>query len=122
MFEELLAELARHHVIRVAGVYIVAAWAAFQVAKTMLETLDFPKWGSKTYDRRLDDAFAIADRAEGPDVVISGARALHCNTRHFSARRASRPRIQKSLSPIQSRSRFCPLFEDRYCKSFSKLT
>jgi TolB-like protein/Tfp pilus assembly protein PilF len=41
-----LAELKRRHVIRVAGVYTVAAWGVFQVVKTILETLDLPKWTS----------------------------------------------------------------------------
>ena len=46
MFEGFLAELKRRHVIRVAGVYTVAAWGVFQVVHTILETLGFPKWTS----------------------------------------------------------------------------
>ena len=46
MFTGFLAELKRRHVIRVAGVYTVAAWGVFQVVKTVLETLDLPKWTS----------------------------------------------------------------------------
>ena len=46
MFEGFLSELKRRHVIRVAGVYAVAAWAVFQVVKTLFETLDLPKWTS----------------------------------------------------------------------------
>ncbi len=46
MFEGFLSELKRRHVIRVAGVYTVAAWAVFQVVKTLFETLDFPRWSS----------------------------------------------------------------------------
>lgn len=43
MFSGFLAELKRRHVIRVAGVYTVAAWGVFQVVKTIFETLDLPK-------------------------------------------------------------------------------
>jgi hypothetical protein len=46
LFENFLGELKRRHVIRVAGVYTVAAWAVFQVVKTIFETLDVPKWTS----------------------------------------------------------------------------
>ncbi len=46
MFSGFLAELKRRHVIRVAGVYAVAAWGVFQVVKTILETMDLPKWTS----------------------------------------------------------------------------
>ena len=46
MFAKFLAELKRRHVIRVAGIYTVAAWGAFQVANTIFQTLDFPKWTS----------------------------------------------------------------------------
>jgi TolB-like protein/tetratricopeptide (TPR) repeat protein len=46
LFEGFLAELKRRHVIRVAGVYTVAAWGVFQVVHTILETLGFPKWTS----------------------------------------------------------------------------
>ena len=46
MFEGFLSELKRRHVIRVAGVYTVAAWAVFQVVKTVFETIDLPKWTS----------------------------------------------------------------------------
>ena len=46
MFEGFLAELKRRHVIRVAGVYSVAAWGVFQVVHTIFETLGLPKWTS----------------------------------------------------------------------------
>ncbi len=39
-----LSELKKRNVVRVAGVYTVTAWGGFQVAKTILETLDLPKW------------------------------------------------------------------------------
>jgi TolB-like protein/tetratricopeptide (TPR) repeat protein len=38
--------LKRRHVIRVAGVYSVAAWGVFQVVHTIFETLELPKWTS----------------------------------------------------------------------------
>ncbi|MDP3660105.1 tetratricopeptide repeat protein [Phenylobacterium sp.] len=41
-----LSELKRRNVIRVAGVYVVTAWALFQIAKTIFETLSFPKWAA----------------------------------------------------------------------------
>jgi TolB-like protein/Tfp pilus assembly protein PilF len=40
----LLAELARRNVIRVAGLYLVAAWLATQVAGTVLPMFDAPAW------------------------------------------------------------------------------
>ena len=43
MFGQFLSELKRRNVIRVAAVYTVTAWAIFQVAKTIFETLEFPK-------------------------------------------------------------------------------
>jgi len=46
LFAKFLAELKRRHVIRVAGIYTVAAWGAFQVTNTIFQTLDFPKWTS----------------------------------------------------------------------------
>ncbi|UTP39502.1 tetratricopeptide repeat protein [Phenylobacterium sp. LH3H17] len=46
MFGQFLSELKRRNVIRVAALYTVTAWAIFQVAKTIFETLEFPKWTS----------------------------------------------------------------------------
>ncbi|WP_312164987.1 tetratricopeptide repeat protein [Phenylobacterium sp.] len=43
-----LNELKTRNVVRVAGVYTVTAWGVFQVAKTVFETLDLPKWLSVT--------------------------------------------------------------------------
>ena len=40
----LLAELARRNVIRVAGLYLVAAWLATQVAGTVLPMFGAPAW------------------------------------------------------------------------------
>lgn len=42
-FRHFLSELKKRNVVRVAGVYTVTAWGVFQVAKTIFETLDFPK-------------------------------------------------------------------------------
>ena len=39
-----LNELKTRNVVRVAGVYTVTAWGVFQVAKTVFETLELPKW------------------------------------------------------------------------------
>jgi hypothetical protein len=46
LFEGFLAELKRRHVIRVAGVYTVAAWGVFQVVHTILETVGLALRGS----------------------------------------------------------------------------
>lgn len=46
MFGQFLSELKRRNVVRVAAVYTVTAWAIFQVAKTIFETLSFPKWAA----------------------------------------------------------------------------
>lgn len=43
-FAELFGELARRNVIRVAGLYLVAAWLATQVAGTVLPMFDAPAW------------------------------------------------------------------------------
>src|SRR5262245_31758560 len=40
----LLAELRRRNVIRVAGLYLVGAWLAVQVAGTLLPMFDAPAW------------------------------------------------------------------------------
>jgi TolB-like protein/Tfp pilus assembly protein PilF len=45
-FRHFLSELKKRNVVRVAGVYTVTAWGAFQVAKTIFETIDLPKWTS----------------------------------------------------------------------------
>ncbi len=47
VFGQFLSELKRRNVIRVAALYTVTAWGIFQVAKTIFETLDFPKWTSQ---------------------------------------------------------------------------
>ena len=43
-FRVFLSELKKRNVVRVAGVYTVTAWGGFQVARTIFETLDLPKW------------------------------------------------------------------------------
>ena len=44
----LFSELARRNVIRVAGLYLVAAWLATQVAGTVLPMFDAPGWIART--------------------------------------------------------------------------
>ena len=44
LFSRLFAELARRNVIRVAGLYLVAAWLATQVAGTVLPMFGAPGW------------------------------------------------------------------------------
>ena len=44
MVGRFFSELKERNVIRVGGVYAVTAWALFQVAKTVMETLSLPKW------------------------------------------------------------------------------
>lgn len=44
----LLAELQRRNVFRVAGLYLVAAWLAVQVAETLLPTFGAPGWVLKS--------------------------------------------------------------------------
>jgi len=46
VLEKFLGELKRRNVLRIAGVYAVTAWGLFQVAKTVFETLDLPRWAS----------------------------------------------------------------------------
>jgi len=64
VFQNFLAELKRRHVIRVAGIYTVAAWGAFQVANTVFQTLDLPKWTS---------TLALAIAALGLPVIVAVA-------------------------------------------------
>lgn len=47
MFGQFLSELRRRNVIRVAALYTATAWGIFQIAKTIFETLEFPKWISQ---------------------------------------------------------------------------
>jgi hypothetical protein len=44
----LFAELARRNVIRVAGLYLVAAWLATQVAGTVLPMFGAPGWVARS--------------------------------------------------------------------------
>lgn len=46
LLERFLSELKRRNVIRVGGVYAVTAWGLFQVANTVFQTLNFPKWAA----------------------------------------------------------------------------
>ena len=43
-----LAELKRRNVIRMAGLYLVAAWLITQVAGTILPMFDAPDWVART--------------------------------------------------------------------------
>jgi TolB-like protein/Flp pilus assembly protein TadD len=54
------SELKRRNVIRVGGIYAVTAWGLFQVAKTVFETLSFPKWASPLTLLMLAMGFPIA--------------------------------------------------------------
>ena len=40
----LIAELRRRNVIRVAGLYLVAAWLITQVASTVFPAFELPQW------------------------------------------------------------------------------
>jgi adenylate cyclase len=44
----LLAELRRRNVIRMAGLYLVGAWLVTQVAGTILPMFDAPDWVART--------------------------------------------------------------------------
>lgn len=76
-----LNELRTRNVVRVAGVYTVTAWGVFQVARTVFETLELPKWLSVTtlmllavglpLTLLLTWAFEL-----GPDGAIRRTRAL----------------------------------------------
>ncbi|HET7779805.1 MAG TPA: hypothetical protein VFL07_14740, partial [Rudaea sp.] len=44
MTTNLLTELKRRNVIRVAGLYLVGAWLLIQVASTLLPAFDVPGW------------------------------------------------------------------------------
>ena len=44
----LLAELKRRNVIRIAGLYLVAAWLVVQVAGTVLPMFGAPDWVART--------------------------------------------------------------------------
>ncbi|MET0232022.1 MAG: hypothetical protein ABW186_13900 [Rhodanobacteraceae bacterium] len=46
--QSFLAELKRRNVLRVAGVYLVAAWLVTQVAGTVLPMFDAPPWAARS--------------------------------------------------------------------------
>src|SRR6186713_1523514 len=46
--QSFLAELKRRNVLRVAGVYLVAAWLITQVAGTVLPMFDAPAWAARS--------------------------------------------------------------------------
>lgn len=74
-----LSELKKRNVVRVAGVYTVTAWGVFQVAKTVFETLEFPKWLSASSLLVLALGLPLAILASwafeiGPDGTIRRAR------------------------------------------------
>lgn len=74
-----LSELKKRNVVRVAGVYTVTAWGVFQVAKTVFETLEFPKWLSASSLLVLALGLPLAILASwafevGPDGAIRRAR------------------------------------------------
>lgn len=56
----LLAELKRRNVIRMAGLYLVGAWLIVQVAGTLLPVFDAPAWVMKTLVGLLAIAFVPA--------------------------------------------------------------
>jgi hypothetical protein len=68
----LIAELKRRNVIRVAGLYLVGAWLITQVSSTVLPLYDAPAWlraaseGCPRNGRICDDRAALrADRGAG---------------------------------------------------------
>ncbi|HEX5264711.1 MAG TPA: tetratricopeptide repeat protein [Phenylobacterium sp.] len=60
MLGQFFSELRRRNVIRVGGIYAVTAWGLFQVAKTVFETLSFPRWASPLALLLLAMGFPIA--------------------------------------------------------------
>jgi TolB-like protein/Tfp pilus assembly protein PilF len=76
-----LSELKRRNVIRVGGVYLVTSWALFGIAKTIFETMGFPKWVPQLMlvmlALGLPIAMIIAWAFErGPDGAIRRTEAL----------------------------------------------
>jgi hypothetical protein len=56
-----LAELRRRNVIRMAGLYLVGAWLATQVAATLLPVFDAPAWAMKAVVAETDLADEVVD-------------------------------------------------------------
>ncbi len=56
----LLAELRRRNVIRMAGLYLVAAWLVTQVSSTLLPVFDAPGWAMKALVALLAIGFPLA--------------------------------------------------------------
>ncbi|HEX3123747.1 MAG TPA: hypothetical protein VHQ21_10645, partial [Rhodanobacteraceae bacterium] len=56
----LIAELKRRNVIRMAGLYVVAAWLIVQVAGTLLPVYEAPAWVMKTLIALLAIGFVPA--------------------------------------------------------------
>ncbi len=57
---KLLAELKRRNVFRMAGLYLVAAWLAVQVAATLLPVFEAPPWVMKSLVVLLAIGFAVS--------------------------------------------------------------
>src|SRR5262249_31028556 len=56
----LIAELKRRNVIRMAGLYLVAAWLLVQVGSTLLPVFDAPAWAMKVLVSTLAIGFLPA--------------------------------------------------------------
>jgi TolB-like protein/Tfp pilus assembly protein PilF len=89
VFKHFLRELQRRKVIRVAGVYAVAAWGVFTVADKILETLQAPPWMSTVGLFMLVLGFPVAlvlawmferrqlDGAPGSEAAAAAGPALN---------------------------------------------
>ena len=72
MLSGFLAELKRRHVIRVAGVYTVAAWGVFQVVKTILDSSDLDACDD------VDDAEYAFSESDTDGYGVTSWSAVYC--------------------------------------------
>ena len=81
-FRRFLSELKERNVVRVGAVYTVTAWALFQIAKTVFETLALPILRGRT--------FTPAEAAAAAEPDGDSDKAVNRSEERVLARRAGR--------------------------------
>jgi hypothetical protein len=81
----LLHELKRRNVIRMAGLYLVAAWLVTQVAGTLLPMFEAPTWVARTIVIILRNSILL----NVPAVLADEARSVSVDRCHSRTIRSS---------------------------------
>ena len=106
----LFAELKRRNVIRMAGLYLVAAWLVVQVGSTLLPVFGAPAWAMKTLVTMLAIGFL-------PALIFSWVFEL---TPDGLKRDADVPAAQ-STAPQTARTSGCALGAARFTATAKSL-